>query len=225
MKKIILSAAILITSLAGISQIKEGKITYNVVGEGLPQEMAATMDGTEQIVTFKGNKSRIDIENAFLNMSIINDEKKVTVLTEQMGQKSYTEAKIEDVKKKEEENKATETQAVIEYKDETKKIAGYDCKKAVIKSKDEKGEENVTVVWHTDQLPYSGQGAARGVNKFKGLKGAPLEYEAKFGPFNMKFTATAVSKDPVADSKFVPNTDGYIKKSIDEIKKEANSAK
>lgn len=223
MKKIILSAAILLSSLAGIAQMKEGSITYDVVGIDLPPEMAAAMDGTEQTVSFKANKSRIDVVNAFTTMIIINDGKKTTILTDQMGQKSYVEIKAEDIKKKEEENKIPDP--VIEYKDETKKIAGYDCKKAIVKSKDEKGEETIVHVWYTDQIPYAGQSASRKSNTFKGLKGSPMEYEAKFGPFNMKFTASSVSKDPVPDAKFVPNTDGYIKKSVEEIKKEASTTK
>lgn len=215
MKKIILSAAILLSSLAGISQIKEGSITYNVTMEGLPPEQAAMMDGTEQKVTFKEGKSRVEFTNAFVSTVAINDGKKTTVLMDQMGQKFYFEMTAEEMKKKEEKG----TEPVIEYKDETKKIAGYDCKKAIIKSKDEKGEETVMIVWYTEQLPNSGQSSSRNSNTFKGLKGAPLEYEAKQGPFNMKFTATEVSKDPVPDSKFVANTDGYVKKTNDEIKK------
>jgi hypothetical protein len=215
MKKIILSAAILLSSLAGISQVKEGSITYSVTMEGLPPEQAAMMDGTEQITSFKGNKSRIEFTNAFVSSVVINDGKKTTILMDQMGQKMYFELTEEDNKKKDE--KASNT--TIEYKDETKKIAGYDCKKAIIKTKDEKGEETTMIVWYTEQLPMAGQSSSRSSNTFKDLKGAPLEYEAKQGPFNMKFTATAVSKDPVPDSKFVANTDGYIKKSAEEVKK------
>lgn len=215
MKKIILSAAILLSSLVGMAQIKEGSITYSVTMEGLPPEQAAMMDGTEQITYFKGDKSRVEFSNAFVSTVAINDGKKTTVLMDQMGQKMYFEMDAEEMKKKDEKSPAP----TIEYKDETKKIAGYDCKKAIVKTKDEKGEEVVMTVWYTEQLPMAGQSASRGSNTFKGLKGAPLEYEAKQGPFNMKFTATAVSKDPIADSKFVPNTDGYIKKSTEEMKK------
>lgn len=215
MKKIILSAAILLSSLAGIAQMKEGSITYSVTMEGLPPEQAAMMDGTEQITFFKGEKSRIEFSNAFISTIAINDGKKTTVLMDQMGQKMYFESTNEEMKKKEEKG----TEPVIEYKDETKKIAGYDCKKAIIKSKDEKGEETVMIVWYTDKIPYTGQGATKNSNPFKGLKGAALEYEAKQGPFNMKFTATAVSTAPIADAKFVAITDGYVKKSNEDMKK------
>lgn len=219
MKKIILSAAILFSTLVGISQIKEGSITYEVVGIDLPPEMAAAVDGTEQQVFFKNDKSRIEVTNAFTNMIIINDGKKTTVLNDQMGQKTYFEMTAEEMKSKEDKK----IESVIEYKDEIKKIAGYDCKKAVVKSKDEKGEEMTMIVWYTDQLPISGQSTSRKSNAMSGLKGAPLEYESKFGPFNMKYTATAVSKSPVADSKFVANTEGYVKTTMEEIKKSAGA--
>ena len=91
MKKIILSAAILITSLAGISQIKEGSITYNVSMEGLPPEQAAMMDGTEQITFFKGDKSRVEFSSAFVSSIAISDGVKTTILMDQMGQKMYFE--------------------------------------------------------------------------------------------------------------------------------------
>lgn len=215
MKKIILSAAILLSAFAGIAQIKEGSITYNVSMEGLPPEQAAMMDGTEQITFFKGDKSRVEFSSAFVSSIAINDGVKTTILMDQMGQKMYFEMTPEDMKKKDEKASSTS----IEYKEESKKIAGYDCKKAIIKTKDDKGEEIVMNVWYTDQLPMAGQSSSRSSNTFKDLKGAPLEYEAKQGPFNMKFTATSVSKDPITDSKFVPNTEGYVKKSSDEMKK------
>jgi len=214
MKKIILSAAILLSSLVGIAQIKEGTITYSVTMEGLPPEQAAMMDGTEQIVFFKGDKSRQEFTNAFVSRITINDGKKTTTLMDQMGQKIYFETINEDTKK---DDKGT--QPVIEYKDETKKIAGYDCKKAVVKSRDEKGEEMVMNVWYTEQISSSNGSSSNKSNPLNGLKGAPLEFEGKFGPMTMKFTATTISKDPVSDSKFVANTDGYIKKSVDEMKK------
>jgi hypothetical protein len=222
MKKIILSVAILFSSLVGISQIKEGSITYSVTMEGLPPEQAAMMDGTEQITYFKGNKSRVEFANAFISTIAINDGTKSIILMDQMGQKMYFEMSAEEMKKKDEKS----PEPTIEYKEETKKIAGYDCKKAIVKSKDEKGEEVVMTVWYTEQLPMAGQSASRSSNTFKGLKGAPLEYEAKQGPFNMKFSATSVSKDSVPDSKFVANTDGYVKKSTEEkdiVKYVANS--
>jgi GLPGLI family protein len=219
MKKIILSAALAFMAIGStVAQVKEGSITYEVNVDGLPPEQAAMLSGMEMKAFFKTGKSRMELSSAFFNQISVNDGKKTTVLMDQMGQKFYYEITEEEAKKQESKGK----DPVIEYKDETKKIAGYDCKKALIKNKDEKGEETVTTVWYTEQLPYTNQGSGRtGKSMFKGLKGAPLEFEVTQGPLKMKFTATEVSKAAVPDSKFVANTDGYVKKSLDDLKKPA----
>lgn len=215
MKKIILSAAILLSAFAGIAQIKEGSITYDVVGVGLPPEMAMAMEGTEQIITFKNDKRKIEFQSAAFNLIFINDGKNSTVLRDQMGQKTYTQISNEEVKKKEEKTE----DPIIEYKDETKNVAGYDCKKAIVKVKSPSGEVMTFIAWYTEELPLCGQTALMSINTFKGLKGAPLEYEGKAGPFDAKYTATSISKNAVKETTFVPNTEGYVKKSSDEMKK------
>lgn len=214
MKKLILSVAVVIAALSSaVAQVKEGSITYEVTVDGLPPEQAAMMSGMEQKMYFKSGKSRGEMSSAFVNTISINDGKKTTVMMDQMGQKIYFEVTDDDKKESKDESK-------IEYKDETKTIAGYECKKAIVKAKDEKGEEVTTTLWYTDKLPYSGQGAGRGKSsKFSGIKGAPLEYEMAQGPFKMKFTATSVSTASVSDSKFVVNTDGYTKMTQEDMKK------
>lgn len=217
MKKLILSAAIVFMAFgAANAQVKEGSVTYEVVMDGLPPEQAAMMGGMEMVMTFKNGKSRSELSSAFFTNISINDGKKTTTLMDQMGQKFYYETTEEDMNK----NASKNEDAKIEYKDETKKVAGYDCKKAIIKSKDEKGEESITNVWYTEQIPVTGQGSGKGgASAFKKLKGAPLEFDMAQGPYKMKFTATTVSTAAVSDSKFVVNTDGYVKKSIEDIKK------
>jgi GLPGLI family protein len=219
MKKTILAAALAFMAIGStVAQIKEGTITYEVNVDGLPPEQAAMLSGMELKMFFKTGKSRAEMSSAFFNSTTINDGKKTTVLMDQMGQKFYYEFTEEDMKKQD----AKGNDPVIEYKDETKKIAGYDCKKALIKNKDEKGEESVSTVWYTEQIPYTNQGSGRGgKSMFKGLKGAPLEFEMAQGPVKMKFTATEVSKAAVADSKFVANTEGYVKKTPEDMKKMA----
>ena len=208
MKKILLAATIILSAKLSFAQIKEGTITYNVTMEGLPPEQAAMMDGTEQKTTFKDSKSRIEFSNAFISTITVYDGAKTTTLMDQMGQKTYFEMTSDEMKKRGEKGPKSE----IEYKDETKKIAGYDCKKAIIKSKDEKGEESVMNVWYTESLPNLSQNAGRSSGGMKDLKGAPLEFDAKQGPFFMKFSATEVSTKPVDESSFKVSTEGYVKR-------------
>ena len=215
MKKILLAISIIISAKFSYAQVKEGSITYNVTMEGLPPEQAAMMDGSEQKTIFKDKKSRIEFTNAFVNTVSVYDGSKLTMLMDQMGQKTYVEMNDEEMKKKSEKG----PKSSIEYKEETKKIAGYDCKKAIIKSKDDKGEETVMNVWYCENLPNLTQNSGRGAGGMKDLKGAPLEFEAKQGPFFMKFTATEVSTKSVDESSFKVNTEGYVKRNPQEESK------
>jgi GLPGLI family protein len=104
----------------------------------------------------------------------------------------------------------------ITYTEEKKTIAGYECKKAVVEMKDQKGEAQKANVWYTDKLPYNGGGR---MNQFKGLKGAPLEFESNQGPMKMRMTATKVTTTPVADSQFTLSTDGYTEMKAEDLQK------
>ena len=221
MKKILLTIGLILTVKFSFSQIKEGSITYNVTMEGLPPEQAAMMDGTEQKTTFKNDKSKIEFSNAFINTVTVFDGTKMVTLMDQMGQKTFFEMTSDEMNKRSEKSPKSE----IEYKEETKKIAGYDCKKAIIKSKDEKGEETVMNVWYSESLPNLSKNSGRNSGGMKELKGAPLEFEAKQGPFFMKFTASEISTKTVDDSEFKVSTEGYVKRNPPEEGKKMSEAK
>jgi len=221
MKKIVFAIALVLTSKLALAQVKEGSITYNVTMEGLPPEQAAMMDGTEQKTTFKNDKSKIEFSNAFINTMTVFDGSKLTMLMDQMGQKTFFEMTADEMNKKADKSPKSE----IEYKEESKKIAGYDCKKAIIKSKDEKGEETVMNVWYTENLPNLSKNSGRNAGGMKELKGAPLEFEAKQGPFFMKFTATEISTKSIEDSEFRVNTEGYVKRTPPEEGKKMSEGK
>src|SRR5205085_1687993 len=94
----------------------------------------------------------------------------------------------------------------IAYSDETKQIAGYTCKKAVITVKT--GESSITqTVWYTDKLESISFGNDQ--LKMKGLKGMPLEYEMNAMQMQLKLTAQKVATDTVPDTTFQLSTDGY----------------
>lgn len=213
MKKLILSVMAVAGMMAAQAQIKEGSITYNVEFEGLPAEAAGMMKGSELKVYFKDSKSRTEFTNAFSSNTTVSDENNTTTLVDAMGQKFFykmTKAEMEKEQKKNPEPKIT-------YLDEKKTIAGYECKKALIEAKDEKGETQKMDVWYTDKI-RSGTNVGRGSSQFKNLKGAPLEFSMNQGQFKMKMTATNVSTSPMPDAKFVANTDGYTEKSYAEMK-------
>ena len=215
MKKLIFSMIAVAGMLAAQAQIKEGSITYSVNFEGLPPEAAGMMKGSELKVYFKDKKSRTEFTSAFSSNTTISDETASTTLVDAMGQKYFykmTKAEMEKEGKKNPEPKIT-------YTDEKKTIAGYDCKKAVVESKNEKGEAQKIDVWYTDKIQGNNGTGGRSSGQFKGLKGAPLEFSMNQGQFKMQMSATNVSTSPMADSRFVAATDGYTEKSYSEMMK------
>jgi GLPGLI family protein len=221
MKKILLSV-FTIAAMLTQAQIKEGSVTYNVEFEGLPPESAGMMKGSEMKMYFKDKKSRSEFSNAFVNNITIVDENSSTTLSESMGQKQFYKLKKADM----EAEAKKHSDPKITYTDEKKTIAGYECKKAIVENKNEKGETSKEDVWYTEQIQSASAGNGRmGHNPFKGLKGAPLEFTLRQGQFKMQMVATNVSTSPVADSKFVVNTEGYTEISKEDIKKMQSGGK
>ncbi len=218
MKKLFLSVFTLATMLAAQAQTKEGSITYSVNFEGLPPEAAGMMKGSEMKMYFKDKKSRSEFTNAFSTQITVSDENSTTTLMEQMGQKQYYKLKKEDIEK---ESKKT-ADPKITYTEEKKTIAGYECKKAIVETKSEKGETNKVDVWYTEKLqgPSGSSGGRMGGNQFKGLKGAPLEFSMQQGPMKMQMSATNVSTSPIPDAKFAVSTDGYTEVKLEDLKKQ-----
>ncbi len=211
-KKIFLTVIAIAGMFAASAQITEGSVTYSVAVEGVPPEQASMMKGMELTMMFKNKKSRADFSMSVMSTTTVSDDNGSITLMEGMGQKTFTKMTKADLDK--ESKKSPEPK--ITYVDEKKTIAGYECKKAVIEVKDQKGESQKVNVWYSEKLPYTGGGR---MNQFKGLKGAPLEFETIQGPMKMRMTATKVSTTPVPDSEFVLSTEGYTEMKMDDLKK------
>jgi GLPGLI family protein len=218
MKKIIIAAALAVSVISNIAAQKntpfEGKVTYKISfeGSGLPPEAMTMLNGSESVNYIKGDKRRTDLNMAIQSTSAIIDgkSKQVVTLMDIMGQKYLIRMSEADLKKEEEKNPITN----IKYSDETKTIAGYKCKKAEATVKTGEGKEEVVSVWYTDEIPSS---EVKSV--YKGLKGFPMEYMINQSGFKMTFTATSVSKEPVADSKFEIPKEGYTETTMEDFQK------
>ncbi len=212
MKKIFLTVVAIASMFAAEAQINEGAITYAVTMEGLPPEQASMMKGMELSMMFKNKKSRAEFSSAMMTTTSVNDDNGSLTLMDGMGQKSFIKMSKADLEKDSKKNPDPK----ITYTEEKKTIATYECKKAIVEVKDQKGETQKVNVWFTEKIPYTSGGK---MNQFKGLKGAPLEFEAAQGPYKMKFSATKVSLSPVADSEFILSTEGYTEMKSDDLKK------
>ena len=114
----------------------------------------------------------------------------------------------------------------INYIDETKKIAGYACKKALVIGTRSNGKSDTTTVWYCpdfkiQNLPSTG-GAAGGFGGFnmtagatgmEALNGFPLQYERNMNRgrhMTVEVTKLVIDKD-IADKEFEISKDIEIK--------------
>lgn len=217
MKKLITAVAIFCSAFTFAQ--KEGSVTYVMTMEGLPPEQAAMMGDMETKIFFKDNKTYTEMNSMMYSYKILNDENGQLFLMDQMGNKFFTRTSKAELDKNAEVAKDKEPK--IEYINETKTIAGHECKKAIVTAYGKEGEMK-TDVWYCEKVPYVSQGSGRkGGEMFKGLKGMPMEFSIKQGPMNVKMTAKEVSFEKVPDSKFVVTTEGYTEKKMDDLRKEA----
>lgn len=201
------------------AQIKEGYILYDMKLEGLPPEQAAMMGDMETKVTFKNGKSLTEMSSMMFSNQTVSDENGVTMLMEQMGNKMAIKQTKAEMEKEEKKQKDKPADPKIEYINETKTIAGYECKKAMITTVDKDKKENVVEMWYCEKFENPNKdGKGRGQGIMKGLKGAPFEFSSSMGPMKVKMVAKEVSIDPVADSKFILSTEGYKVMTMDELK-------
>ena len=217
MKIKFLSLALALMSVVAVNaQIKEGTITYNMTFEGLPAEQAAMMGDMETILSFKEGKS-LSERNSMMGSEItFSDEKGLLMLIDQMGNKVAVMQTKEELDKAAAKDKTPEPK--IEYVNETKMIAGYECKKAIFTIVDKDKKETKFDVWYSDKFAGQSKNAKGREALMKGLKGMPFEFSIPLGTFKINVVAKSVSTEPVPDSKFVVSTDGYKMITIDDLK-------
>lgn len=220
MKKLFSTLAVVALSVVSLNaQIKEGYILYDMKLEGLPPEQAAMIGDMETKVTFKNGKSLTEMTSMMFTNQTLSDENGVLMLMEQMGNKMAIKQSKEEMEKEEAKAKDKQADPKIEYINETKTIAGYECKKAIVTSIGKDKKEEKIEMWYSDKFENPNkEGKGRGQNIMKGLKGVPFEYAGGQGGMKFKMVAKEVSIEPVADTKFVLSTEGYKMMTMDELK-------
>ncbi|PZF74000.1 DUF4412 domain-containing protein [Taibaiella soli] len=215
MKKFLAIAALIVSStIISQAQVKEGTVTYTMDIQGLPAEAASMVGNMETKVYFKKDKSMSETSSGMGTTKVMTDNKGMLMTVDQMGQKYFLKSTTADLEKLQKGN----AEPKIEYVNETKSIAGYDCKKAVI-TMHIKDEDVKTEVWYTDKIVSTVMGKTKESAMFKGLKGFPLEYEISQGPLKIKMTAKEVSTTAVPDSVFALSTEGFTELTQDDLKK------
>jgi len=176
-------------------------ITYNVQVENSP--VAAAMGDMKLVIYYKNGKSLTDMHSAMYSMKSLVTDTGTVILVNAMGQKYFFKTPALGTVAG-----SDSTVPDITYVDETKEIAGYTCKKALIKVPSKMSDGSDTAVfWYTDKLPVIAQGKEAAI--FKGLKGMPLEYEMNSAQMRLKLTAQSVSTGNIPEATFQLSTEGY----------------
>ena len=176
-----------------------GIIVYNIsYGEtGMDPQMMAMMPKTMKM-KINGEKSRTEISMGMGSTIVVfnGEEKSGFTLMDIMGQKYAMKMTAEELEEEIEDGPDVD----VEVTNETKEIAGYTCKKAVVKSNESDSEDMEMVVYFTEEL---GSGMLNYNNPvFKDVQGVMMEYSMKENDMNMTFTAISVTKKKVADDEF-----------------------
>lgn len=213
MKKwILLLTVLLAVVISGQARDKDfkGVITYKIEYGDLqiPEQMRTYLPQMLKIY-FRGEMSKTMMITGGGKTAKIKDgeEKTVITLIDMAGQKIAMQATQEEIQKEIAESPSYTT----EFKDDTKEVAGYECKKAVLIPEDD-GEW--LTVYYTDEL-------GNNVNYFdtpqySEIPGIMLEFQMTTPQFTMTFTATEVDKKNVSSKEFdVP--DEYEFKTAEEL--------
>jgi len=197
-KQLIILAAIAVTSLTNpelsIAQkpFTEGKIVYSITYPDMEMDnQMAGMMPTEQVVFVKGMNTRTDFSMGMgINSSTIMNGKTgdMIALTDMMGTKSAVKISAAEIKKASDKSKSGTPKVTLSS--ETKVIAGYTCKKAVVS-----GENGGTLdIYYTDKITSK----LAGVSEYKEIKGFPMEYAVEQSGIKMKFSAKSITPQKVA---------------------------
>lgn len=199
-------------SLSSLAQnvIKEGKIVYVISYPGMEMDSSyKAMMPSESVVYFKDSKSRTEmsVSTGIFTASILDSRTgDIITLTDMMGTKNAIVLTAKDqqkAKKEKTKDGSASTPVEIIFKTESKVVAGYTCKKAMIIP----GDETAPIeVFYTDQINSKTQLNSN----WKNFEGFPLEYTINMEGIMMQLTASSVTTGNVADSLFSIPTDYKI---------------
>jgi hypothetical protein len=191
----------------------EGVITYKITyPDSKFTESQLAMFPKLMTVTVNGQKSKTEMSTGMGNQTEIIDykEKTKTALLDMMGQKYAIKQTAEEISKEME----SEPAAKVEVTNETKTIAGYVCKKAIVTT-DQDGEKTVYEVWFTNEI---GSKDANFDNPlYKEIDGVLMEFLMKTPQITMKFTVSSVDKKSISAKEFEIPAD-YKLTTKDELK-------
>ncbi len=221
MKKLLFLAiaTIFSFSLTSTAQMTKGKIVYSIEASADTPEMemaVSMMDGTTMEMIFDKNKTRVEASmGTMMTMTTVSDGDSDAMLMlmdmQMMGTKMAIVATISEVEASAETLGTKETGVTLI--NESKEIAGYKCKKALVKFSD----ENEYTFWYTEEIKVNTKGQS---NMGVDIPGLPMEFEVAQQGLSMKYSVKSVSKDLGDDPSTLFSLDvpeGYTEMTYDQL--------
>ncbi|MBL1279457.1 MAG: hypothetical protein COA33_004260 [Fluviicola sp.] len=218
MKNLLFTLAVVCFSLNFTNaQSSEGHIKYDIDVSSDNPDMAmavSMMNGAKMEVAFSGKKSFVMMNmGVIMTMKTVTDEDgKVLLLIEGMMGKKAIKSSLEEMEG-EIEKIDEKSDVEITLEKETKMVAGYKCKKAIISGDD----DTEIIYWYTEKFIVEGKTEGNANGRIPGIALA-FELENENG-LKMSYTATEVKEEIKDDSIFdltVP--EGFTEMSYEDFK-------
>ena len=180
-----------------------GTVVFDVKAEGDIPEQAKAMMPTEMTLKLIPEKQSMAMNFGMMEQKTIYDAatQESNSMMNVMGQKLVIKVTAAQIQ---EQRLAQGETTGVKLADDTKTIAGYLCKKAIITKKVKDGADVTMEVYYTDDIDVS---KFKFSNAIPELNGFPMEYTMKNGPMAFKMTARSVKKENIAASEFVVPAD------------------
>ncbi len=204
MKKILIKSSLtfillfIISSALVAGKPFDGVITYKIsYPDSKFSEAQLNMFPKVMTVSVKGSKARTEMNvGGGTTVEILDYVAKTKVtLINMMGQKFA----IKQTKQEMEKENAEQPKGTVNVSNDTKNIAGYTCKKAIVTS-DEDGVKTTFEVWFTEEI--GGKDANFDNPLYKDINGVMMEFIIKTPQITMKLIATGVEKKAVSAKDF-----------------------
>jgi GLPGLI family protein len=196
---------ILLYSVAAGAQVKQkvlADLTVHFTVSYTDSARAKDLVPALMVVYIKGQLSRVDFSTASYSQVRLHDAKKDSVFVFQHAGTTKLRRSYDSVGWERLNNRYDSLR--IELTNETKKILGYDCRKAVISLKNGS-------TYHAFYATTIAPSTREYELPFRGIPGLVLEYEtlAEGSNRRIRYTAMKINPSPVQASKFEIPKSGY----------------
>lgn len=210
MNNLITVCLLLLFSVTSYAQTKtaEGKVVYTITYEQEDSTKKQT-EASNATVYFTKNMLRMEMKtgSGYESVTIINVKAKTSIMLIEIAGKKYAVANNRPDRKS---IKDAKKQKPIEYKNESKVIAGYNCKRADVQLKNNK----MYSVFYTEEI--ESRNAAFNSPLYE-IDGFLLEFWVNSGNRIIKMSAKEIITEPV-EKKLFEVPDDYILTSREELR-------